>query len=275
MLEKLKYINHMNEVLEFGDGKLFINENDLRDFAWEITSKNDKISGFKKGIVTKTVPIIVKCDSKEEGISLKNKLFEVFEKDVLAVKHGRFVIGDYYLKCFVTESAKSEYLIHKNYLKITVKVSTDLPYWFKETTLVFNHGENDSVLTGDLDFNRDFSYDYASNLIGKELKNTNFVSTNFKINIYGLCENPKITIAGHDYGVSASIGENEYLTIDSVNKTIVLTKVDGTKENYFNKRNRDSYIFEKIPSGLSNVSANNVFKFDVVLLEERSEPKWI
>lgn len=273
MLEQLKYINHMNEILEFGKTKLYVNENDLRDFAWEITSKNDRISGFKKGIVTKTVPIILKCDSNEEGIALKNKLFEVFEKDVLAVKHGRIVIGDYYLKCYVTESAKSEYLINRSYLKITVKVSTDYPYWIKETSSTFNYGDNSAGTI--LDFNRDFAYDYTSNLIGKQLNNTSFVATNFKINIHGECENPRIRIAGHDYQVYASIKENEYVTIDSVNKTIVLTRVDGTKENLFNKRNRASYIFEKIPSGILNMSANGNFKFDVVLLEERGEPRWI
>lgn len=273
MIEQLKYINHMNEVLEFGQDKLFINKNDLRDFTWKITSKNDRISGFTKGIVTKTIPIILKCGSEKEGITLRNKLFEIFEKDVLALKHGKLIIGDYYLKCYVTESKKSDYFLHKNYMKLTLKVSTDFPYWVKETSSTFNYGQ--SKVEGDLDFNRDFPFDFMSSLIGKKLSNTNFVPTNFKINIYGACENPRITIAGHDYEVKTSVGANEYLTIDSVNKTIVLTHVDGTKENCFNKRNKDSYIFEKIPVGSFNVSSNNSFKFDVVLLEERGEPRWI
>lgn len=273
MLEQLKYINHMNESLEFGKGKLYVNENDLHDFAWQITSKNDRISGFKKGIVTKSIPIILKCDSEKEGIELKNKLFEIFEKDVLAVKHGKIIIGDYYLKCFVTESAKSEYLINKSYLKVTVKVSTDFPYWVKETPSTFNYGSGE--VGTNLDFNRDFPFDFTSNLVGKYLNNTNFVATDFRINIYGICENPKITVAGHDYEVTASVGASEYLTIDSANKTIILTHANGTKENLFNKRNRDSYIFEKMPSGSSNVSANGNFKFEIILLEERGEPKWI
>lgn len=273
MLEQLKYINHMNEVLEFGKGSLFVNSNDLRDFAWSITSKNDRISGFKKGIVSKSIPIILKCNTEKEGIALKNRLFEVFEKDVLAVKHGKFIIGDYYLKCFVTESKKADYLIHESYLKVTVKVSTDFPYWIKETSSTFNYGGGVSGV--DLDFKRDFPYDYTSNLLGKQLINTHFVAANFRINIYGACNEPRITIGGHDYEVFASIGANEYLTIDSVNKTIILTHSDGTKENCFNLRNRDSYIFEKMQPGNLNVSASGSFKFDIVLLEERGEPKWI
>lgn len=273
MLEQLKYTNHKNETLEFGKGKLFVNENDLHNFKWTVISKNDRISGFKKGIVTKTIPIILKCDSIEEGIKLRNRLFEVCEKDVLAVKHGRLVIGDYYLKCYVTESKKTDYLIHNGYMKITAKISTDFPYWVKETTHTFGYGVGQ--VGTNLDFNRDFPSDYSSNLLGKQLNNTGFVPTNFRMVIYGACETPGITVGGHLYEVAASVAANEYLTIDSINKTIVLTHTDGTKENCFNLRNRDSYIFEKMPVGSSNVAVNNDFKFDIVLLEERSEPKWI
>ena len=70
-----------------------------------------------------------------------------------------------------------------------------------------------------------------------------------------------------------NVETNEFLTIDSVLKTIVLTKRDGSTENCFNYRNKDSYIFEKIPSGTSNISSGN-FNFEITLLEERSEPKW-
>lgn len=273
MLEKLQYINHINEVLDFGTAKLFVNENDLRDFAWEVTTKNNRISGFKKGIVTKTIPIIMKVDTVTEGIQLRNRLFEVFERDVLAVKHGKIIIGDYYLKCFITESAKSDYLIHKGYMKLNVKISTDLPYWIKETTTKFNYAA-DGTLGTNLDYNRDYSWDYSSNLIGTSLINANFVSSNFKMTIYGACTNPVITIAGHDYSVNVSLDANEYLTIDSINKTIVKTSGNGGTENCFNLRDRSSYIFEKIPAGELNVSSSGDFKFEVTLFEERGEPKW-
>ena len=217
MLEKIIYKNHMNEVINFGQSGIFANSNDLRNFSWSYTSKNNRISEFKRGIVTKTIPVIIQCDSEEEGIKVKNRLFECAEKDVLTMQYGRIIIGDYYLQCYVT--------------------------------------------------------DYTTNLLGKSLNNTDFIETNFRMVIYGACENPEVIIAGHKYQVNVSIAENEYLTIDSVEKTIVLTHTDGTRENCFNSRNRDSYIFEKIPSGVSGVSSGH-FKFDVTLLEERSEPRW-
>lgn len=271
MLEKIKYINHMNETLDFGREKLFVNENDLRDFAWSISSKNNKISGFKKGIVSKTIPVVIICDSEEEGIRIRNNLFECAEKDVLKMQYGKIIIGDYHMKCYITGSKKSDYLISKRHMMVSLTISTDLPSWIKERTTIFGHGKGTEGKN--LDLNNDFPYDYTSNLLGKSLNNTGFVESNFKMTIYGVCENPEVVIAGHSYQVNVSIAQNEYLTIDSIEKTIVLTHEDGTTENCFNLRNKGSYVFEKIPSGISGVSSG-YFRFDVTLLEERSEPKW-
>lgn len=272
MLEKITYKNHVNETLEFGKEGLYVNENDLRNFTWEITSKNNRISSFNRGVTTKNLPVVIACTSEADGIEKRNRLFEIAEKDVLAKKHGRIIIGDYYLKCYVTGSVKTGYLQTKRQMMLTLTISTDFPYWIKETITTFGYGAG--VQGKNLDFNNDFPYDYASELSTKPLNNTGFVPSNFRMNIYGPCVNPKVTIAGHDYEVSVSVATNEYLTIDSINKTIVLTHTDGSTTNCFNLRNKDSYIFEKMPVGMSNVTTNTDFKFDVTLLEERSEPKW-
>ena len=273
MLEKIKYINHRGEVLNFGTKDLFVNENDLRDFAWDFTSKNNRISSFKKGIVKKKLPVILKAKTEEEGYRLRDKLFEVFEKDVLAEKHGTIIIGDYYLKCFVTASAKTEYLIAKSYMKTNLVVTTDFPYWIKETTTVFNPKTAHSEGTN-LDYNRDFPSDYTTNLLRITLDNTGFMPCKFIMNIYGPCANPSITIAGHEYAVNIELSASEYLTIDSVEKTIIQTKSNGSQVNCYNLRKRSSYIFEQMPVGISNISTNGNFIFDITLLEERSEPKW-
>lgn len=270
MLENFTYINHINEVIEFGSGGIFVNENDLRDFTWDISSKNGKITSFDRGVVTKTIPIVILSSNAKE---LKNQLFKVCEKDVLTKKHGRIIIGDYYLKCFITAAAKTSYLQSKKYTEIQLTVTTDHPNWVKETKATFSP---DSYSSGqNLDYNNDFDYDYASNMLGKELSNTGIVPVNFKMVIYGACENPSVNIGGHTYMVNASLARNEYLTIDSVAKTIILKHTDGSETNCFNLRNRESYIFEKIPVGVNMVSINGDFELEVTLLEERSEPKWI
>lgn len=277
MLEKVKFINHINESMDWGGNGIFVNYNDLRSYSWGYSKENDKISCFSNGIVKKSVPIVIACASETEGIVIKNRLFELCEKDVLAVKHGRLVIGDYYLKCFITGSSKSDYLIHKGYVKLKLTVVTDYPRWIKETTTSFRSSASSAVGEGskrNLDFNADFPYDYASELHGKTLNNTGFAGTNFRMIIYGACVDPTVYIAGHRYRVDGVVEAGEYLTIDSIQKTVMLTKQNGETVNYFNYRDRDSYIFEKIPAGNHSVSWDGRFGFDMVLIEERSEPKW-
>lgn len=279
MLEKIKYVNHMMEEMQWGESGIYVNYNDLRDFSWQYNSENNRISGFQKGIVTKTVPIIIHCKSEEEGIKKRNELFEICEKDVVAVQYGKIIIGDYYLKCYVTGSSKSNYLMHKGYMETSLTVTTDLPSWVKETKAVFRSlgtdDESGNAGGKNYDFNCDFPYDYTSEFNDKRLNNSGIAETAFQIIIYGACTNPAISINGHTYQVNVELTENEYLTIDSMTRKIILTKYDGSKVNCFSKRNRDSYIFTPIPPGESIINWNGAFGFDVILLDERSEPKWI
>lgn len=277
MLESFKYINHLKEEIDFGVEGIFVNENELRDYSWDFISENNKITGFSKGIVKKTIPIIISCNSEEEGIKKKNSLAEVFEKDIFEAVHGKIFIGDYYLKCFVTGSKKSNYLVDKRSLQTELEITTDCPYWVREKTIHFGLFSTAEGKEGgkNLDFNNDFPYDYLPHSDFSKLNNTGYVGSNFKMIFYGEVSNPAVTIAGHEYGVNVDVGSNEYLTIDSMTKKIFLTHVDGTEENVFNKRNRDSYIFEKIPAGNNSFSKSDGFGVDVILMEERSEPKWI
>ena len=273
MLEQLKYKNHVNEVFEFGKDGIFVNTSDLHDYEWTVTKKGNRIAALDRSVSKRKLPIIIICDTEEKGIAARNRLLEVVEKDVQAMKYGRIIIGDYYFRCFVTRSQKKYYLTTKRWMEATLTLTTDFPYWVKETTTSFGISGG-SGGTG-LDHNYDHPFDYTSSVSVKEVNNTGFVASDFRLVIYGACANPSVNINGHEYLVNCDIGANEYLTIDSASKKIYLTANDGTTTNVFNLRNKDSYIFEKIAAGKNVVSWNGDFGFDITLLEERSEPKWI
>lgn len=272
MFEKIRYVNHINEELKFGSGPLYVDSNDLHDFTWTIVSKNDRISGFKKGVVKKTIPVILKCDAGS-GAAWRNTVFEICEKDILAQKPGRLFVGNYYLKCYITASVKKDYLTSESYMKFNLIIQTDSPQWIKETAIAF--GNNSASVTDYLDFPYDFAYDLKSELLANTIINTGFVASNFRITIYGFSSNPKIYIAGHEYSVEVVIQTGEYLIIDSTARTVTLYRVNGEAVNCYGKRNRDSYIFKKIPAGSSPIlSPDEFINFSVTLLDERSEPKW-
>ena len=92
--------------------------------------------------------------------------------------------------------------------------------------------------------------------------------------IYGTVENPSVTIGANTYTVNAKVGAGETLLVDSLAKTITLVNAYGQKINCFDKRSRESYIFEPIPSGMNTVSWSGNFKFELTVIEKRSEPRW-
>lgn len=377
MLEQLIYKNHMNEVFEFGKDGIFVDTSDLHDYEWTVTKRNERITNLYRKIGKRKLPVKIVCRSEAEGIAARNRLFEVVEKDVLAMKHGQIILGGYYFKCFVTASKKTDYQRSKNIMQATLTLTTDFPYWVKESTKMFSTtlketkivylsdtvvygrggttaicavslpsvGSNVAVIwdgveyvctrynvdgtfsnigneslsgLGDIDgrepfgiatedglhisihsadggqhvisiksvgsessgaenadYPFDYPFEYYTRLANDNVNNTGFTASNFKLIIYGACVSPSISIGGHTYKVNCSVGENEHLTIDSAEKKIYITSSTGEVVNKFNSRGREDYIFEKIKPGTHNVVWDGSFGFDVILLEERSEPKWI
>ena len=271
MLDKMTYTNHLNEKIVLGEMPYFANYSDLRDYSWNYTETNNRILAFNKKIKKYKLPVVIMCETEEEGFQKRNALFEITEKDVLSKKYGTLQIGEYKLQCYVQESKKSEFLTDKRYMEVQLTILTDKPYWLKETTFRFRNNTNNSEY---LDYAYGFPYDYMNSLSLSNFNNANFTASNFKIIVYGAVENPQLTINGHVYGVETVLVENETLTIDSFEKTIEQISVAGTKHNKFNNRNKDSYIFEKVASGKCAVLPSEKFDFDITIYEERGEPKW-
>lgn len=77
------------------------------------------------------------------------------------------------------------------------------------------------------------------------------------------------------YEVAATLYAGEYILIDSRDHTVYRYLIDGRKQNLFNQRNKESDLFQKVPSGRCAVLWNAAaFGFDLILFQERSEPAW-
>lgn len=270
MLERLQYKNHMGEVIDFGKSGIFVSSNDLHDYSWTVSQKNGKISSFKRDVVAHSLPVVIFCDTPAEGVAARNRLMEVAEKDVLAKKPGRIIIGDYYFKCYITGSKKSKYLSSRRMMEAALTTTSDEPYWVRENLHSFRKG---STSIG-LDYPHGYLFDFTSPFSQASLVNTDFTASNFRMIIFGPCSDPTVYVSEHAYVVNCDAAPGEYITIDSVAKTVTKTATDGTITNVFNLRGRDSYIFEKIGSGANAVTWDGDFGVDIILMEERSEPKW-
>ena len=275
MLDNFIFENHLGKRFEGRKNRVFVNENDLRDYSWSYDTINGKISRFYRSVTSRKIPLIVYCETVEKAIAIKNSLHEMAEADIAAEIPGKIYIGDYYTRGYITASEKSNYLLTKRLCSLDLTFTSDDASWYKEEKHAFpvNMASEIGSDSG-IDYPYDYPHDYALAANGKKIVCDSVGKNDFKLLIYGSAANPSITIGTHTYKIKGSLKAGESLLIDSINKTITLTTAAGAKINWFDKRDRTSYIFEPIPSGQSTVTWNGNFGFDLTVIEKRSEPKW-
>ena len=268
MHDKFKHVNSVGQVMHIGSDVL-VNYNDLRDFAWDVQSTNERITGFSKGIVKKTIPLI--CFQKD-----RNAIFEHFEIDVLNEKAGYFEINGYRFYCFATQNKKSEYLIDDRYMQVELELTSDKPEWIKETSYLFNKLAPVSVAEGNpkkYDYTYPYKYDSNDNFI--EIRNGAVGYSDVIIRMFGPSVNPFVKIGETIYQINSTIVEGEYIEINTEERSVHKVSEYGVKENLFNLRSKKrGNFFEKVPSGLLKMSTGEMTSAEVVVLEKRSEPKW-
>ena len=274
MLDSFIYEDHFGRRFVGLDNNVFLNYSQLRDYSWSYDTINNRISRFYRKTTSRSIPLVVVCNNATEAATVRNRLLELAETDIEARQPGKVWVGDYYTNGYITSSEKSNYLVNKRYFEMKLTLTSDDPAWYMDRVYHFVP-EGQSTATSGLDYPYDYSYEYV---IGQAEQNIvcNTISSNaFRLSIYGPIVNPTVTIGGHRYTLEGTVEAGETLLIDSLSKTIVLTTASGSKVNWFDRRNRDSYIFQPIPSGVNTISWSGNFGFDLTVIEKRSEPKWI
>lgn len=273
MLEQLKYVNHLGEVIEFGRKGIFVNSNDLRDYEWTYDSSRSKAENFRRGVVTKTIPVVISAESKKKCIDIKNQIYEICEKDIIAEQKGRLYIDSYYLECYMFSSEKSNYLDSATTINISLKAVSDDGMWVCEETIEFRDGENGKLDGKAYEYDYEYDYSLADDNV-ESLSVGGFSKCDFVLTFYGPVADPYMTIDQHRYSMRGCvIEENESLVINSKDGTITLHTAEGDV-NMFSKRDKENDIFKKISPGNHLVfwGAND---FDLTLIYERGEPPWM
>ncbi len=275
MLEKFIFENHLGQVFNGLENDVYLNYNDLRDYAWEHETLNNRISRFYQSITTRKLPLVVMCQDVKKAIEIKNKLCDMAEVDIHANLPGKIYVGEYYMVGYITASTKAEYLIDKRYCRIDLTLTVESPQWMREHTYAFIADLDGSIGSEHgTDYPYDYQYDYALSLIGRKINCNSIGGSEFKLLVYGPAVDPSVIIGNHAYTVKGSLLAGETLLIDSVEKTITLTTATGSRANWYNRRDRANYIFEPIPDGVNTVSWNGDYGFDLTVIEKRSEPRW-
>ena len=119
-----------------------------------------------------------------------------------------------------------------------------------------------------------YPYRYANGLSSNYIINPHFTDANFQLIIYGPVVNPQVTIGSTPYLVNIVLEEGEYLIIDSRSETITKVMNKGERINAFHNRQKGRKFFQKIPPGRQLIAWTGKFDFDLIIFEERGEPRW-
>lgn len=281
MKEYLFYENHLGEKIEFRKNKyLYVNENALRDFVWNFNTDNGTITDFnKRGVITKPLTVTVAAPLSI-ATELKNELFEIFEKDVIARKNGnkkaigKIWCGDYYYKCFIVGSSKGLYLKSKKITQFELTTASDEPIWFKEQSQIITP----VVAAGGIDFPVEYPFDLENSFTQQTLLQDYFQPVDFRIKVDAVEKeiiNPAVVIGANRYQVNVNVPVAHSLIIDSLTKEVYLISNTGLITNVLHHRNKE--IFTKIAPGNQSISWDNenAFSFELTTYKERSEPEWI
>lgn len=270
MVDKATYINSKGQRLELGVAPYYLNYNDLRDYQWKYEdSAGGKIERFIRDVTSKTLPIIVISDDEDD----RNNLYDIIEHDVVNKSQGKLFIGDYFIEGYFIESDKKDYL-EKNRMEISLKFISETGAWKRIIGKKFRHAEEQESEEPFLTYPYTYPYDYRIGRGVLIVENISKTESDFVMRIYGYCQNPEIIIGGNRYMVKTTVYANEFLIIDSRNKTVIRYKADGKKIDEFNNRDRSVNIFAKILSGNGALQHNIPNGLDIDLIDERSEPLW-
>ena len=237
-----------------------------------VNANRKKLERFYRTGISKKITLQVYADTKAEFDEILDRLNEITDIDINEQKPGKLWVGDYYLECYITELDPRDYDDIFYTVDVNATIEAFTPYWINKST----HAFHSYGITSNCNkhYPGRYPYRYANGLTSNYLINSNYTPSNFQMIIYGPVVNPQVTVGNNTYLVNIVLEEGEYLLADSRNKTITKFLKNGEKVNAYHNRQKGKEFFEKIRTGRQIVQWTGKFDFDIIVIEERSTPKW-
>lgn len=276
-MKDIYYVNSNNEKIDLLEPPYMLQTGELFGSKWSYESKQrlgggGKITNIRKDLEERTLTLSIVNYGVENYEEAIDYLHEITDIDVLKKTPGRLYVGGMYLNCYVTASEKSEWEPEAGYIDVSLTLAVEYPMWVGENPYTFHSFGISS--TNNKRYPRRYPYRYANGMNSTYIINPHFANSNFKLIIYGPVVNPMVTIGGVSYLVNAILEEGEYLVIDSRSRTIIKVKKNGEQENLYHNRQKGRNFFRKVAPGRQPISWTGKFNFDLIIYEERGEPKW-
>ena len=288
------YVNSQENRLDLNKDPYWLYYEPILNYEWDYATKDKKrghiLAGFTKDVKELDVDLAIWGHSdalRNQAIDKFNNLIDI---DIYNGTAGKLYYGDwftygYFIAAENTDWEKGAPIVRKKMTFVREKLS-----WY-HIVRVANFGEQanedlynfveEEIKTFEVEDytgqreGYNYEYDYMVDTQSqKTITNPGSIPCEFIVSIQGYINNPVITIGDTTISVNVEVPYGANLVVDSTQKTVTLTLIDGTKINCFGARDPDYYLFERIAPGKSTVTWNGSFLWELQMIEERSEPRW-
>lgn len=271
--------NSQRKVFELITTNIYISSANYHTYDWNAETSQKRfgelVRGWKKNAQKFDTSIIF--DSSNRASEL-NDFHDALEYDILHATPGTFRWNDYTIDAYGISSKTEPY--SKSQTLNTVSFYAPDPFWRKQVAYTQTEtqyiGEEDDVKTyayGGYNYNYNYTGETGARFI---ITNPDVLDSKYILTVYGPAYSPALSIGDTNISFPGlTVPQDAYLIVNSMLKTAILHRVDGTEINCFGKRDPDNYLWDPIAYGQNRVSWDGTFTFDIQLIEERSEPKWL
>lgn len=275
---RIRYVSPSGETLNLSGGGIDASAASLPSWQLEAIEINNKVAGLTRKLPEYEIPLIVVADTPQAGIDAKNAIYNIPARDRANKTPGRLYLNEWYMTGYIKASTPDNFWQLKRAAQYVLTFVATNPKWTLETT--FHAGGRTDVTDKWLNFPYDFAYDLGGTSEVDTVENGGYTDSPAKIRMYGAAVNPFVTIAGNTYQANVTLGLGDYLELDGVTSTATVYRNNGATENAFPMLqgeyvlNSGSYAFQPIPVGTSEVQWPGSYDVDVVVYEQRDEPRW-
>lgn len=267
----IRYENHAGESMYLNRDGVVADITDVLEWSLDVDDTYGIIRSMTRSVGSRKMKVVT------YSTDARKRLYEIPAADVSAMRPGRLYVGEWYLLCYVTSSAVNGWWYRNGVASYDVDVTVVDPLWSKEIEYEFSMTSIGGV---GLDFPYDFPHDFGFSNVVTSIDNHEGAPADAILRFYGPADECRVIIAGNEYYVGEPLESGEYVTINTYEKTVKLTRINGEVEDVFSSvrgeyfQGSGSYVFEKIPSGLSNVTMGGGSDVDIILTMHRDEPDY-
>lgn len=279
----VKYTNNRENSVTLTEYPYFIDIEPLYDYKWSYKSRDASsgsvVKGFYKDITDKSLTLRVFGNNRAERNAAIDELNSIFEVDIFDNKAGKITVGPWYTYGYITASDTSDWQYGAAVAEKKVTLTSERQAWYsvlKRTS--WGNKVQTSAAAFDKQYEPSYLYDYDyTNGAGSQLILTNpsVNASEFVLTVQGAATSPYLKIGENVYHITADVPAGAVLVVDSTKKTALMTQADGTVINMFSARDADYNIFARIESGANPVVYDGTFLWQLDVIEERSEPRWL